>query len=507
MSAGYDDGVASTGGPPSVAFPEGVHAATTWSIPPDHGGMTSALLRRSRAFAREAGVEVQILTFDPELDVAEARGRLAARGELAPGVTLRNLWEELGELPDGRVGVLPGAPRRDRPRAADPSERSRTLVGPGGEVRETLHFRADGTLAVTDRPTSAGHRVTLYARDGRRGRRWWTGRAAYRWWLDAVLGTGPAYVVVDAKALLPMFAAYRRRQTRIVHVVHGAHLEAGVSDPFGTLTASRRPMIESFDRFDAVVLLTEAQRRDICERIGPRSHAYVVPNSTDVPDRLERRERDPSAGAVLARLDANKRVGHAVTALRRAARRTGLPLRLDVYGDGPKREPLAKQAARTAGVRLHGYVAEAADRLEQASFLLLTSRSEGHALVLVEAMARGCIPIAYDVRYGPRDLITDGVDGFLVPDGDVGALARAVERFVTMESEAVEGMRAAARATAGEYSDAAVVHRWAQVLAEISTGPPRRRRRDGRELVRSARRLTGVLRDVLPGGDGRRHAR
>ena len=33
--------------------------------------------------------------------------------------------------------------------------------------------------------------------------------------------------------------------------------------------------------------------------------------------------------------------------------------------------------------------------------------------MLVESMASGCIPIAYDIDYGPSDIITDGVDGFL----------------------------------------------------------------------------------------------
>ncbi|WP_200914854.1 glycosyltransferase [Arthrobacter sp. Leaf234] len=42
-----------------------------------------------------------------------------------------------------------------------------------------------------------------------------------------------------------------------------------------------------------------------------------------------------------------------------------------------------------------------------ASFTLLTSTTEGLPLVLLEAMSGGCLPIAYDIPYGPADLIED----------------------------------------------------------------------------------------------------
>ena len=51
--------------------------------------------------------------------------------------------------------------------------------------------------------------------------------------------------------------------------------------------------------------------------------------------------------------------------------------------------------------------------------MLLTSRMEGLPLVLLEAMSVGCIPIAYDMPYGPADIIVDGVNGYLVEAGDI----------------------------------------------------------------------------------------
>jgi len=457
--------------------------------------MTSALLRRSRAFAREAGVPVKVLTFSPELDVEATRRALEARGELVPGVTLHNVWHDLRELPDDVVAPPPGSRPADRPRG-EAGELVRTESGPDGEVLRQLHFRADGSLAAVDERAEA-RRITLYARDGRPGRRWGTVWSLYRYWLDTVLPDRPGYVVVDSKTLVNFFASLRRKDLYTAHLVHGAHLSAKATDPHGPLTPARTALVEHLDDYDAVVFLTDGQRRDVVDRVGERVHAYVVPNSTDLPDGPVPAHEDRYRGAMLASLHGRKRVGNGIIGLDRARRRTGLDLTLDIYGDGPERARVEARAAKVPGVTVHGYVRGAADRLTEASFLLLTSRSEGLPLVFAEAMSRGCVPIAYDIRYGPADIITDGVDGFLVPDGDADALAAAIERFVTLDDDALRRMREAAVATAQRYSDAAVVARWADVFADVV-----RRRPQPSARAASAAPSTTTLRAASGSGPG-----
>jgi glycosyltransferase involved in cell wall biosynthesis len=74
---------------------------------------------------------------------------------------------------------------------------------------------------------------------------------------------------------------------------------------------------------------------------------------------------------------------------------------------------------------------------------VLPSTREGFGVTIIEAMASGTPVVACRVR-GPRDIITDGVDGILVKDRDPGELADAVNFFLE-EPEARESYTQKAR--------------------------------------------------------------
>jgi poly(glycerol-phosphate) alpha-glucosyltransferase len=138
---------------------------------------------------------------------------------------------------------------------------------------------------------------------------------------------------------------------------------------------------------------------------------------------------------------------------------------LDIFGDGPERPRVEAAIAKAdGGITLHGYDPDASSHLSESSFLLLSSRSEGFPLVLVEAMAAGCLPIAYDIAYGPADIIRNGVNGFLVTPGDVQGLADAIDRLVHLPTRQVDAMRRQAVRTAAAFSDEAITRRWALEL-------------------------------------------
>ena len=142
-------------------------------------------------------------------------------------------------------------------------------------------------------------------------------------------------------------------------------------------------------------------------------------------------------------------------------------------------------------VRLRGHDAAARSRFTTSDFMLLTSTAEGLPLALVEGMAAGCIPIAYDIPYGPSDVIVDRRNGFLVPAGDIEALAARIIELQRMPERAVEAMRKRAAATAERFDDRTVTRAWAR---ETEKAWERKHAASGPEsLVAQSRHVAGRL--------------
>lgn len=94
---------------------------------------------------------------------------------------------------------------------------------------------------------------------------------------------------------------------------------------------------------------------------------------------------------------------------------------LHFIGDGPKKEyceNLAIEKGIDEKVRFHGRIKNVEEHYSRASIFAFTSTSEGFPNALAEAMAAGCACIAYDCIAGPSDIIDDGVNGFLIPEGN-----------------------------------------------------------------------------------------
>lgn len=219
-----------------------------------------------------------------------------------------------------------------------------------------------------------------------------------------------------------------------------------------------------------VTAVSEAVADSVVALGVPRSRITVIPNGVDAarflslaPVEEARRalgaDASPLVGSVGC-LAARKDYGTLLEALRLLGDR-GLAFRAALVGDGPDRGTLEARAA-TLGladrVRFLGERGDIERLLPGMDVFVLSSREEGIPNALLEAMAAGRACVATAVG-GTPEVLHDGETGWLVPPGEPGALADALEQALARPDEARRRGEAARRATREEMSIEAMVRR------------------------------------------------
>lgn len=143
--------------------------------------------------------------------------------------------------------------------------------------------------------------------------------------------------------------------------------------------------------------------------------------------------------------------------------------RLDIYGDGAER-PALEAKVRTLGLSnslaLRPATRDIATEYLQSSVYAMTSRYEGLPMVLIEAQTMGLPIVSYACQCGPRDIITDGVDGYLVAMGDRKTFAERLERLIQSEAERI-ALGEAARVASRRYQIEEIMPRWETLFTEL----------------------------------------
>lgn len=103
--------------------------------------------------------------------------------------------------------------------------------------------------------------------------------------------------------------------------------------------------------------------------------------------------------------------------------------KLQIYGEGELYDELLEMVESYKlldSVEINAPVRDIHLVYQSSAILVMSSRYEGLSMVLIEAMNYGLPVIAFSSPCGPKDIISDGIDGFLVPDGDIHLLAEKI---------------------------------------------------------------------------------
>ena len=246
-------------------------------------------------------------------------------------------------------------------------------------------------------------------------------------------------------------------QSKLFHLQYNRSGLMGLADRWRARTDER--LVRRFDRF---VVLTEED----AWMWGDSPTMRVIPNSAvlkDAPCSELRAKRVIAVG----RLDYQKSFDRLIEAWR-IVHDKAPEWRLDIFGQGEWKERLQQQIA-DCGLEgccaINAPTADIVSEYAASSLLVMSSHYEGFPMVLIEGMACGLPAVSFDFKCGPRDIIRDGVDGFIARDGDVADLAGKM-LLVIGDEQMRRSMGQAAREVVRRFSPDSVMEKWLSVYKD-----------------------------------------
>jgi glycosyltransferase involved in cell wall biosynthesis len=252
--------------------------------------------------------------------------------------------------------------------------------------------------------------------------------------------------------------------------------------PAGVLTVSQehlnfhahrpalgRALRRRLPRLDALAVLTRDDALDYERLLGATTTQVVrIPNAVPELDGDGRAPLEAKVVVAAGRLNPQKGFDLLIDAWESVARRHP-DWQLRIYGRGSERVALQARildAGLAERVLLMGATQRLGEALEGGSLFALSSRYEGFGMVLVEAMSRGVPVVSFDCPRGPAEIVSDGVDGLLVPPQDVDALAVALIELIEDPARR-ERFAAAALTKAATFGVAAIGAEWEALLDDL----------------------------------------
>lgn len=255
---------------------------------------------------------------------------------------------------------------------------------------------------------------------------------------------------------------------RVVTTLHGTDTSlVGAAPYFHPVTRF------SIEQSDAVTTVSEYLRDETAETFQVTRPIEVIPNCVDLAH-YHHAESGATAQKLVLHISNFREVKRATDVIRVFARALEhIDARLVLVGDGPdlsRALALARSLEVAEQVTTVGVVDDVAPFLQAADLLLLPSASESFGLVALEAMASG-VPVVASRTGGLPEVVPDGEAGYLLPPGEVKAMAARVVQLLT--DDGLHGRFAAAgRCQAARFGCDQVVPRFEALYERVLHQPP-----------------------------------
>lgn len=196
-------------------------------------------------------------------------------------------------------------------------------------------------------------------------------------------------------------------------------------------------------------------------------HVVTIPNMVHLNDTGKYSDCKSKSVIFVGRYDVQKDIG-SLLKIWEIVNSRHPDWQLHLYGgygsEQTKWMPMIEQMR--ANVYAHESTSQIFDKYMESSMLLMTSVHEPFGLVLPEAMSCGLPVVSFDCPYGPADIISDGVDGFLIKDRNIVVFADRVCQLIEDEDLRIK-MGKAGILSSQKYKAGAIMPKWLELFSRV----------------------------------------
>lgn len=255
---------------------------------------------------------------------------------------------------------------------------------------------------------------------------------------------------------------------KIIYTFHSTHLAHPYT--YGSKTRpDQKHFIDQIRSLSALVVLTNEQKLDLEKTYGALDNVFVIPHHA--PCTHTTIDRNLKKIVIVGRFDSAKGHIDALKAFKRIHSRDP-QTRLEVYGRGIFEQSIQSEIDTldlNDVAKISGFTTDAATVFASAGVTLVPSKYEGFCLSMIEAMGQGCVPVAYNFKYGPADIIRNGTDGFVVEAGNILDLADSASLLMSSTELHIK-MSNEAKKISERFSENALIRRWNTLFDTLDTG-------------------------------------
>ena len=281
--------------------------------------------------------------------------------------------------------------------------------------------------------------------------------------LKKILKENDIDILVDIDGIIDVYSVLAKRHTK-TKVVSWEHFNL-----YHHPSQKLRSRVRNFavKRVDAIVTLTEQDKGYYEEVFNPKCPVVAICNPvsyTGIDNTYdEESKKIISIGRLTHQKGFDRLVDIADTVLKKHS-----DWEWFVYGEGEDKETLIQsiQEKKINNLHIMGNVDDIDYRYKESAMFVMTSRYEGLPMTLLEAKYYRLPLVSYDIKTGPRECIIDGVNGYLVEDGNEKEIVDRINDLIENKEKRKEFSSHSLDET-DKFDFSYIINQWKEFFEEL----------------------------------------